>query len=253
MKQIVRKPSATAALALILVSLAAYSCGQESSSEGIPGDFLELADLRGTLEAEVAELKLEIRDIEARSENVAGQKKDLATLKQAIARLDKEPSLSAGEQNVLEVLQMQAAVLEDDLVELDAARSLLPDRKTRLAESERRAHEVQAKIAGLLDPADAYKRTMSITFSILIAVVIVGFFVISWKDDRIRQAIFSGQAGIQFLTLFSLVIAIILFGMTGILEGKELGALLGGLSGYILGRVTGEKSGGTGGGGGAPG
>jgi presenilin-like A22 family membrane protease len=46
------------------------------------------------------------------------------------------------------------------------------------------------------------------------------------------------QSGIQFLTLFSLVIAIILFGITDILEGKELAALLGGLSGYILGRVT---------------
>lgn len=39
-----------------------------------------------------------------------------------------------------------------------------------------------------------------------------------------------GQSGIQFLTLFSLVIAIILFGITGILKGKELAALLGGLS-----------------------
>ena len=34
------------------------------------------------------------------------------------------------------------------------------------------------------------------------------------------------------------MIAIILFGITNILAGKELAALLGGLSGYILGRVT---------------
>lgn len=53
-----------------------------------------------------------------------------------------------------------------------------------------------------------------------------------------RREIFRGQAGIQFITLFSVVIAIILFGILGILEGKELAALLGGLSGYILGRVT---------------
>jgi hypothetical protein len=38
--------------------------------------------------------------------------------------------------------------------------------------------------------------------------------------------------------LFFLVIAIILFGILRILEGKELSALLGGLSGYILGRGT---------------
>ena len=51
-----------------------------------------------------------------------------------------------------------------------------------------------------------------------------------------REAIFTGESGIQFVTLFSLVIAIILFGVLKILEGKELAALLGGLSGYILGR-----------------
>ena len=35
-----------------------------------------------------------------------------------------------------------------------------------------------------------------------------------------------------------MVIAIILFGIINILEGKELAALLGGLSGYILGRTS---------------
>src|SRR5207247_2857890 len=53
-----------------------------------------------------------------------------------------------------------------------------------------------------------------------------------------RRAIFAGQTGIQFLTLFSIVIAIILFGITGILADKELAALLGGISGYILGRSS---------------
>src|SRR6476620_2525461 len=57
-----------------------------------------------------------------------------------------------------------------------------------------------------------------------------------------RRAIFSGETGIQFLTLFSVVIAIILFGIINILEGKELAALLGGLSGYILGRFPGSRS-----------
>jgi presenilin-like A22 family membrane protease len=66
----------------------------------------------------------------------------------------------------------------------------------------------------------------------------VGFFVVAFRDEHVRQEIFSGQAGIQFVTLFSLVIAIILFGIIDILEGKELAALLGGLSGYILGRST---------------
>ncbi len=38
--------------------------------------------------------------------------------------------------------------------------------------------------------------------------------------------VFSNQQGLQFITLFSLVIAIILFGVLKILEAKELSALL---------------------------
>jgi hypothetical protein len=86
---------------------------------------------------------------------------------------------------------------------------------------------------------------MSIAFAALIGLVIAGFFWLSNKDESMRRAIFSGQTGIQFLTLFSIVIAIILFGITSILQDKELAALLGGLSGYILGRysATGQREG----------
>jgi presenilin-like A22 family membrane protease len=68
------------------------------------------------------------------------------------------------------------------------------------------------------------------------------FFAVAFRDEQARREIFSGQAGIQFVTLFPLVIAIILFGIIDILEGKELAALLGGLSGYILGRSTSTTS-----------
>ena len=88
-------------------------------------------------------------------------------------------------------------------------------------------------------PAHEFKTTLSIMFAGLIAAVIIGFFVIAYIDPSVRSAIFGGQSGIQFLTLFSVVIAaIILFGITAILDGKELAALLGGLSGFILGRST---------------
>lgn len=98
---------------------------------------------------------------------------------------------------------------------------------------------VNAKIQGYsATPEQDFKRTMSVIFSILIGLVILGFFVMAYRDGVVRQAIFSGQTGLQFVTLFSIVIAIILFGITGILEDKELAALLGGLSGYILGRSS---------------
>ena len=83
---------------------------------------------------------------------------------------------------------------------------------------------------------------MGIAFTILVGVVIAGFFLISFSSEDVKKAIFSNEAGIQFITLFAIVIAVILFGITGILEGKELAALLGGLSGYILGKGSSNAS-----------
>ena len=106
--------------------------------------------------------------------------------------------------------------------------------------------DLDHQVAVLLIPETAqnkFKLLITAAFTGLVLVVIAGFFVVSWKDQTVRRSIFSSQSGIQFLTLFSLVIAIILFGILDILEGKELAALLGGLSGYILGRVTNETEG----------
>jgi hypothetical protein len=88
-----------------------------------------------------------------------------------------------------------------------------------------------------------YTSTVTSVFAALVGGVILGFYVLAFKNKDVQAQIFSGDRGIQFITLFSLVIAIILFGILGILEGKELSALLGGLSGYILGRGShGNKS-----------
>lgn len=86
------------------------------------------------------------------------------------------------------------------------------------------------------DATNSFKLKMSIAFSILVGVVIVGFFGIAWSNEEIKRTIFANDAGIQFITIFSIVIAVILFGIIGVLESKELSALLGGLSGYILGK-----------------
>jgi len=99
--------------------------------------------------------------------------------------------------------------------------------------------EIDAEMSNRMDiegKEQDFKKSVSLYFAIIVAMVIAGFFVIAGYDEKVRQEIFAGQAGIQFITLFSLVIAIILFGITGVLEGKELAALLGGLAGYILGR-----------------
>jgi hypothetical protein len=86
----------------------------------------------------------------------------------------------------------------------------------------------------------SYTNWSTIVFSALVALVIGSFFAITYKAG-IGGQILSGDSGIQFVTLFALIIAIILFGVLKILEGKELAALLGGLSGYILGRGSGAQ------------
>src|SRR5271166_1418734 len=89
------------------------------------------------------------------------------------------------------------------------------------------------------DQTNSFKLQMSLAFTALVSLVIAGFFAVALYDEKVRASIFSNESGIQFITLFSLVIAIILFGIVNVLEGRELAALLGGLSGYILGRGTG--------------
>ncbi|MBL7128728.1 MAG: hypothetical protein ISS16_07060 [Ignavibacteria bacterium] len=89
-----------------------------------------------------------------------------------------------------------------------------------------------------------FRKSVSYLFTGLIAILLIGcFIVILWKSSR-REPIAEkllGGSGLQFITLFILIIAIILFGILGILEGRELAAILAGISGYILGKGIGTK------------
>ena len=83
----------------------------------------------------------------------------------------------------------------------------------------------------------AFRRAVSTWFTGLIALLLLGFFtIIYFKSDNTIGRDFLGDNGLQFITLFVLIIAIILFGILGILEATELAAILSGISGYILGR-----------------
>lgn len=84
----------------------------------------------------------------------------------------------------------------------------------------------------------SYTYGSTVIFSVLVALIIGGFFLMASRNNTILEQIFTGQSGIQFLTLFSLIIAIILFGILNIIEGRELAILLGGISGFILGKTS---------------
>ena len=121
---------------------------------------------------------------------------------------------------------------------LKTLREQLDKKRIDLDVAEKDLNSVQRAILKIITPEQSFKRQISLYSAILIGIVICGFFAIAGIDFRVRRSVFAGQAGIQFLALFSIVIAIILFGITGILGGNELAALLGSISGYILGKVS---------------
>jgi hypothetical protein len=41
-----------------------------------------------------------------------------------------------------------------------------------------------------------FKLYITAAFSGLVLVVILGFFTVAWRDDKVRRAIFSGESGI---------------------------------------------------------
>jgi len=82
-----------------------------------------------------------------------------------------------------------------------------------------------------------FRTDISICFTILIGLLLLIFFYIVYKksDNNLSKELLSGN-GLQFITLFVLIIAVILFGILSILQGSELAAILAGISGYILGK-----------------
>jgi hypothetical protein len=99
---------------------------------------------------------------------------------------------------------------------------------------------IDAAIAELMtsnNEDSQFRLEMGIGFLLLVTLLIACFFGFASRSGSMRE-IMRNDRGLQFITLFSLVIAITLFGLLNILEGKELAALLGGLSGYILGRAN---------------
>jgi hypothetical protein len=84
-----------------------------------------------------------------------------------------------------------------------------------------------------------FRQNISLYFTILIGILLFIFFFIVYRrsDKGLSRELLSGN-GLQFVTLFVLIIAIILFGILNILQGSELAAILSGISGYILGKGT---------------
>jgi len=171
------------------------------------------------------------------------------SLEEKLRELEKDKRLSEsdkqkGVESLREKIQ-QSREYANTPLESKAANEKLERKKAELEQTLKEKETIEAQINDRLNvekPKQEFRGWVSLGGALLVCVVIIGFFFIAYTDEVVRRQIFSAEAGIQFITLFSLVIAIILFGVSDILEGKELAALLGGLSGYILGRTSGPRT-----------
>lgn len=164
------------------------------------------------------------------------------------AKRDVEQSQRSNDPDAISRTRSRQEALEADLKlrpeRVAAARQTIADLDAQLRRTQEGLTQAEGEMLRRIDlttPQQEFKLWMSLMFALLVATVIVGFFGVAWRDEGVRRNVFSGQAGLQFITLFSLVIAIILFGIIGVLESRELAALLGGMSGYILGRTTSQR------------
>lgn len=176
--------------------------------------------------------KDQIALIERRLESAGGR---LSSINQIIRNMQAQATVD--EERALDLRRRETAAQSRVNVLKIQVERVSKDLKDKTQELSR----IDDKILDELTPLserNAFKKIIALAFTGLVGIVILGFFAVAWRDERVRQSVFTSESGIQFLTLFSLVIAIILFGITEILESKELSALLGGLSGYILGRVA---------------
>jgi hypothetical protein len=148
----------------------------------------------------------------------------------------------ASAENTAKITQGEIENLKNSIGQIDVILDEGQSQLRRLDETLVTLDEVSASLLQTDILNINYTDRSTYIFGALVGAVIIGFFAIAFLSDEVRKAIFTGDSGIQFVTLFSLVIAIILFGVLKILEGKELAALLGGLSGYILGRGSGARA-----------
>ncbi|CCO44766.1 exported hypothetical protein [Vibrio nigripulchritudo SOn1] len=137
---------------------------------------------------------------------------------------------------------------KESLEDYEKKEGLLEVQRASLKLKEDELFDVDNQISELLNRdniRNSFRLNISIAFTVLVAIVIIGFFLIANSKKELAVNIFSGEKGIQFITLFLIIISIILFGIMGTLESRELSALLGALSGYILGKTssgTGEQN-----------
>lgn len=220
-------------------------------------DFARLRSERQSALADLDSDKAKLRDAEDESRRLASSanviesfiERNKADIEGAKRRLTEATSAKSSEETITRIrreivdLESSGARAKRDLEDKIRVTKTVEELRAAVRVGERKLADVETRINEILARdvvAQQFKGQISAYFAGVVALMILGFFGIAFFDPVVRNNIFSGQSGIQFVTLFSIIISIILFGITGILGDKELSALLGGLSGYILGKYGNE-------------
>lgn len=218
-------------------------------------DFGRLRTERQQAAAEIDTAKSRLRESEEESRRISASTKDIesfidrnkTSIDGAKLRLESEKRNKGSADQIQrierEITDLEASTIraKRDLEDKTRAVKSVDESRTTIRNAESKLADIETKISEMLARdvvAQNFKSQISGYFAAVVALMIILFFGIAFYDPVVRNNIFSGQSGIQFVTLFSLIISIILFGITGILGDKELSALLGGLSGYILGKYN---------------
>jgi hypothetical protein len=169
--------------------------------------------------------------------------------------IDPPTSLSAIRTEREFIFSLTADDLKGRKIDREQRRKEIGDRTLRLSnlkdEARKKRDDLDSRQSTLVELEDRigvalnvatnqyiYRTLVSAIFAAIVFYLVSRFFRVVQDNEEVKKDIFGGDAGIQFITLFSIVIAVILFGILEILGANELSALLGGLSGYILGKTT---------------
>lgn len=98
----------------------------------------------------------------------------------------------------------------------------------------------EESIDTVLDPAadkQSFRSTVTIVFGTLVFILMLLFFgIIYFKrvDDNYKNGLLNPH-GLQFITLFIIIITILLFGILEIAKGSELIPIISSIAGFVLG------------------
>ena len=245
-------PMRLALFAVLLACSFTLALAQDGQTQSPPSsqvtntDLSSVTDVRqlfGEREMLIKQLRDLEQDIAENSEKIHNLP-PANTLQQDLQKfsrdLENAQKATPPDQQRIDALKRAVENTNDSLQTVNNSAPILRAEKADQDQKRQRLIDVEQRIASLFDATrdtNRFRSGATWAFTGLVLVVVGGFFFIAYRKDGIAAKIFGGEMGMQFVTLFLIVIAIILFGIMGTLEGRELAALLGGLSGYILGKT----------------